>query len=283
MAGRRSVAVITGGAGGMGLATARILGHHHRLLLSDVSEERLTQVVADLAASGYEAEGLRADVADKASVDALAARAAAIGPVAAVVHTAGVSPQMKDAESIVRINALGTVHVSSAFLALAAPGSRIVNVASMAGHMLPKALVPTRAFKTALTDPEVFVRKVMRRINVMPAGQRPAMAYPISKQFVVWYSKRMAAAFGERGAGIVSVSPGSIDTEMGRLEADHGAAAILRFAALKRFGAVDEIAEVLAFCASDRAGYLTGTDILCDGGVIAGIRRKDMVSVAKER
>jgi NAD(P)-dependent dehydrogenase (short-subunit alcohol dehydrogenase family) len=133
----------------------------------------------------------------------------------------------------------------------------------------------------AADDPDAFMSKVMRRVNLAPKAQRAGMAYPVSKHFVVWYCRRMAAEFGAKGARILSVSPGSIDTAMGRLEEDHGAGAMLEFAAIKRFGTVEEIAEVLAFCAGDKAGYLTGTDILCDGGVVAGIRWKDLLTVAR--
>jgi NAD(P)-dependent dehydrogenase (short-subunit alcohol dehydrogenase family) len=68
---------------------------------------------------------------------------------------------------------------------------------------------------------------------------------------------------------------------MGRLEADHGAAEMLKFAALKRFGTVEEIAEVLVFCASEKARYLTGTDVLCDGGVVAGVRLRDLIRIQR--
>jgi NAD(P)-dependent dehydrogenase (short-subunit alcohol dehydrogenase family) len=101
---------------------------------------------------------------------------------------------------------------------------------------------------------------------------RTGMAYGISKNFVVWLSQFSAAKFGAKGARILSVSPGVFDTEMGRLEEKSGSADMLKTAALKRFGKPHEIAAVLAFCASEKAGYLTGTDVLCDGGVIAGQR-----------
>lgn len=96
------------------------------------------------------------------------------------------------------------------------------------------------------------------------------MAYGISKDYVIWLSKRRSRSFGSIGARILSVSPGSFDTEMGRIEEASGSAKMLETAALKRFGRPDEIAQLLAFCASERASYLTGTDILCDGGVVAG-------------
>jgi NAD(P)-dependent dehydrogenase (short-subunit alcohol dehydrogenase family) len=58
---------------------------------------------------------------------------------------------------------------------------------------------------------------------------------------------------------------------MGRLEEDSGAGKLIERAALHRFGRPDEIAELLAFCASEKPGYLTGVDILCDGGTSAGL------------
>lgn len=104
------------------------------------------------------------------------------------------------------------------------------------------------------------------------AGRRlhSGLAYAISKAFVIWYTRSLAVAFGERGARIVSVSPGSFDTAMGKLEKDHGAAELLETAAIKRFGRPEEIAAVLAFCAAEASSYLTGVDILVDGGSRAG-------------
>jgi NAD(P)-dependent dehydrogenase (short-subunit alcohol dehydrogenase family) len=276
-----SVTVITGGAGGMGLATARIVGRDHVVVLSDVSSERLDQAARELTALGIACEAYPCDVTDRGAVDRLAHHASSRGTVVAVVHTAGVSPQMGSAEMIMRINAIGTINVTEAFLAIATEGFRIVNVASMAAHLSPRLLMPERSYRYALTDPQRFFIAMMRRCRIAPKAARPGMAYSVSKNFVVWYSRRMAARFGAKGARIVSVSPGSFDTAMGRLEEKSGAAAMLRFASLQRFGKVEEIAEVLAFCASDKPGYLTGTDIVCDGGVVAGITWKDLLALAR--
>src|SRR5690606_33990654 len=131
------------------------------------------------------------------------------------------------------------------------------------------------------TDPQRLLQSMMRRCRMLPKAARSGLAYSMSKHFVVWYSKRMAPRFGALGGRVVSVSPGSFDTPMGLLEEQSGAGATLRFAALKRFGRVEEIAEVLAFCASEKPGYLTGTDILCDGGVVAGISRREMLALAR--
>jgi NAD(P)-dependent dehydrogenase (short-subunit alcohol dehydrogenase family) len=103
---------------------------------------------------------------------------------------------------------------------------------------------------------------------------RSGLAYSVSKTFVRWYSSSQAERFNARGLRIVSVSPGSVDTEMGRLEEQAGAGAMVANAAVPRWGTAEEMAELFAFCASDRAGYLTGTDILNDGGVIASMRER---------
>lgn len=274
----RPTAVVTGGAGGMGLATARILGRDHRVVLGDLGQERLDAAVATLAAEGIDATGSACDVTDRGSVAVLFAAARGVR---AVVHTAGVSPQMGDPERIVRINALGTVHVTEAALEVAGRGFALVNVASTAGHMLPRLLMPTRTYQVALADPAVFTHALVRRASRGPSSIRSGAAYAISKNFVQWYSARMADGFGARGARVLSVSPGSFDTEMGRLEDEAGAGALADHSALRRFGRPDEIAELLAFCASDRPGYLTGVDILCDGGSAARMTWRDKVAMAR--
>jgi NAD(P)-dependent dehydrogenase (short-subunit alcohol dehydrogenase family) len=276
-----TVAIVTGGAGGMGLATAKILGRDHAVVISDVRPEALDTATAELAALGITAQAVTADITDRASVDSLFEKAAALGRVRSVVHTAGVSPQMGSADLIVKINALGTVNVTRAALARAGEGFALVNVASIAGYMTPSFLVPKRTFKLALTDPQEFTAKLAKAASRGPASMRSGSAYSLSKNFVIWYSAKMAAAFGAKGARILSVSPGSFDTAMGRLEEDKGSGKLTEYAALKRFGRPDEIAELLAFCASAKPGYLTGVDILCDGGTRAGLNLRGMIAIAR--
>ena len=98
---------------------------------------------------------------------------------------------------------------------------------------------------------------------------------------MIWWSKELATPLGAKGARVVSVSPGSFDTEMGRLEEAKGAGALAEHSALGRFGKVEEIAEVLAFCASDKPGYLTGTDILVDGGPGRKMSAKEMLATLR--
>ena len=141
-------------------------------------------------------------------------------------------------------------------------------------------MIPKNQFPLALYNADAFMEAMMAACNVFPEEARPGIAYAVSKSFVRWYSQSQAERFNTRGLRIVSVSPGSIDTEMGRLEEQAGAGAMVTEAAVPRWGKPEEMAELLAFCASNRAGYLTGTDILNDGGVIASMTERARVAAA---
>jgi len=272
------VSVITGGAGGMGLATAKVVGQTHRVVLCDVRQDRLDDATAALKDLGIAPIVVNCDVTDRQAVNRLLATAADLGRIASVIHTAGVSPSMGDADYVMRTNAIGTVNVNEAFFASAGEGSAIVNVASMAAHMLPEEMIPAERFPLALKDEAAFMDHMISACNLVPEEARSGIAYAVSKSFVRWYSTSQAERFNGRGLRVVSVSPGSIDTEMGRLEEQAGAGAMVADAAVPRWGKPEEMAELLAFCASDRAGYLTGTDILNDGGVIASMKERARIA-----
>ena len=268
------VSVITGGAGGMGVETAKIVGRDHAVVLADVRPDRLDDAAGTLEALGITATQVNCDVTDRAAVEGLFRTAADLGDIVSVIHTAGVSPSMGDAEYIMTTNALGTLNVNEVFFGAAADGAAIVNVASMASYMLPDEMIPTKHFDLAFTDQERFLAELLRVCDIAGDEMRSGLAYSVSKAFVRWYSTSQAERFNSRGLRIVSVSPGSVDTEMGRLEEQAGAGAMVTNAAVPRWGKAEEMAELFAFCAGDRAGYLTGTDILNDGGVIASMRER---------
>ncbi|OBA99708.1 oxidoreductase [Mycobacteriaceae bacterium 1482268.1] len=274
------VSVITGGAGGMGVATAKVVGRDHAVVLADVRQDRLDRAVSTLDGLGIRVTAVNCDVTDRAAVDTLFDTASGIGAVASVIHTAGVSPSMGSAEYVMRTNAIGTLSVNESFYAHAKEGAAIVNVASMAAYLLPESLIPTSKFPRALQDQDAFMEDMLKACAIAgeDAQAQSGIAYAISKGFVRWYSVAQCERFNGRGLRILSVSPGSIDTEMGQLEANAGAGAMVADAAVPRWGKPEEMADLLAFCASDKAGYLTGTDILNDGGVVASMTERARVA-----
>ena len=266
--------VITGGAGGMGTATPAVVGRDHAVVLADVRAERLDAAVATLKDRGISATGVPADVTDPDAVGAVFDTASGLGELASVIHTAGVSPSMGDADYVMRTNAVGTATVGERFHASAPPGAALVNVASMAAYLLPAEMIPAQHFPVALSDPAAFLEKMRPAWESLPEEFRSGIAYGVSKSFVRWYSSAQAERFTAKGLRVLSISPGSTDTEMGRLEENAGAGAMVADAAVPRWGTPEEMAELLAFCAGDKAGYLTGTDILNDGGVVASMTER---------
>lgn len=258
----------------MGLATAKIVGRDRPVVLCDVRADRLETAAATLDGLGVTATVVHCDVTDRDAVAGLFDTASGLGAIASVIHTAGVSPSMGDAPYIMRTNALGTLNVDEEFYRTAGDGSAIVNVASMAAHILPDAMIPITQFPLALQDPDAFLDAMAALCDTVPQEVRSGLAYAVSKAFVRWYTTSQAERFNSRGLRIVSISPGSTDTEMGRLEEQAGAGAMVADAAVPRWGTAEEMAELMAFCVSDKAGYLTGTDILNDGGVVASMTER---------
>lgn len=266
----KKAVVITGGAGGIGLATAKLIAKDNHIVICDSDQHKLDQATEYLKQYKIASDSMCCDITDRDAVFVMARKVRESCTISAVIHTAGISPQMADPETILRVNALGTININEAFFSVADGEFNMVNVASMAAYLVPSILLPRRSYALASSHPSYFIKKSLFRCRLMPkALYRVGLAYSISKDFVVWYSKANAAKFGGRGARILSVSPGTINTNMGRLEEKSGSMEMLKSAALKRPGAPEEIAELLAFCASDKASYLTGIDILCDGGVVA--------------
>lgn len=109
----------------------------------------------------------------------------------------------------------------------------------------------------------------MKRVNLFPKKTREGVAYSISKHFTIWFAKQDAARYAKKNARVLSITPGNFETPLGNLEKEE-ASTYLKFAAIKRNGRPEEIAPLYAALIDERMSYLTGVDILCDGGCIAG-------------
>jgi NAD(P)-dependent dehydrogenase (short-subunit alcohol dehydrogenase family) len=264
----KKVCVITGGGSGMGLATAKIIGKDNYIIIVGRSIKKLESALAELRAEGIEAESFACDISDRVSVDKLAAHARKVGTISSVIHAAGMSPHMGEARTIMEANALGTINMNEAFYNVMEAGSCIIDVSSMSAYLIPNFVLPIKSYKYSRIDKERFMKKIMARVNLFPKKSRAGVAYSISKNFVIWYAKTDAAKFGQKGIRVISISPGSFETPMAELEKDE-AGVLIKYCAIKRLGHVEEIANLFAFCASEKAGYLTGVDILCDGGCVA--------------
>jgi NAD(P)-dependent dehydrogenase (short-subunit alcohol dehydrogenase family) len=276
----RPVAVITGAGGGVGLACARRLVQTHALILADASEASLERARKALTGPGV---GARVDVgaayavcdvSEPDDVAKLAALTRASGDFHLLLHTAGISRSMADGPRVVEVNLRGTALVLDALLPLARDGSVAVCLSSIGAHRreieaLDELLDPAAPdFPTALEAR-------------LPLSGRSGAAYDLSKRGVVLLCERRAAAWGARGARLLSLSPGPIDTEMGRLEGLRDAGGLERLAALGRVAQPDEVAAAALMLCGEDARYVTGCDVRVDGGTLAGIRHHSPASTAQ--
>jgi NAD(P)-dependent dehydrogenase (short-subunit alcohol dehydrogenase family) len=261
-----SVAVITGGCGGMGIACARRLGKHHTLLLADIDARRLDTAAGALSADGYTVNTTAGDLMEPEVIAALAEKARSLGRLGALVHTAGLSPTMAGGRRVLEFNIAATARIERAFLPLAEPGTAAVLIASTAGHMDRFG----DKHDAILRDP--LAADFWDRLAEDAAGSENA--YIISKRGVIRYAEQVAAEWGARGARIVSISPGTIATPMGRLEFDNQPLMkpMLDMTPIQRWGDPDDIAAAVEFLCSADAVYITGTDLRVDGGITARLR-----------
>lgn len=260
------------GAGGMGISAARRLGDHYRVLLADINAAREEARAAAMRDDGYDAQSFQCDITDPASVDRLAEAVAAAGPFRAVAHVAAMSPSMGSWREIMTLNLIGAAHVERALLPLAEQGSAAVFVSSVAAYLMPDPGPETLALLDYPLAPGF-----LEALEKLVAEQTPKMAYSLAKLALIRMCARRASAWGRRGARIVSMSPGMIATPMGALEFT-GAARDSKLEMLERTpvggreGTMIETADAIDFLVSDRASFITGIDLLVDGGVAAAMR-----------
>lgn len=266
--GRDLLAVI--GAGGIGHAIARRLGSGKAVLLADNNDETLASVGESLTAAGHRVLTCRVDVASAESVRGLAQYAASLGDVTHVAHTAGLSPAQASAQAILTVDLLGVALVLQEFGEVIAPCGAGVVIASMAGHLVPPLSAEQEQALAHNPPGELLQLDFVSRIT------EPAFAYPIAKQANHIRVRAASAKWGRRGARINSISPGIISTPMGQHELDSavgdGMRAMIAKSGTGRIGTADDIAAAAAFLLGPDASFITGTDLVVDGGVIAAVR-----------
>ncbi|GKZ30062.1 hypothetical protein AbraIFM66950_007670 [Aspergillus brasiliensis] len=259
------------GAGGMGLACARRVGYGRRIVLGDFSDAVRKETLTILKNEGHDVLEYMVNIADYNSVQSFAQNAARAGRLEAVVHTAGVSPVTSGPRQLYEIDLLGTAHVIEAFYEVLVPGTSMVCIGSIANHHpQPMSLELKRHLATAPRDQLLQHSE----LNLDAPASESHTAYSISKHGNLQRVRQMARPYGLKGARINLVSPGIIATPMGNQElggpSHNLMMGLIDQSAMRRLGTPDDIANTVAFLTSRNSSYITGTDILVDGGTVAG-------------
>ena len=259
------------GAGSMGTAIVRRIAAGRKILLGDISEKNLEKVSHDFQYSGYDVETMIVNALEKNSVEAFAEKAASFGDVMYFIDTAGASPHQTNPAHILELDMVGTGYAVDAFGKVMAKGGAGLIVSSQTGYMYP---IPYEEEQKILNTPteELMELPFIKETAMQNSG----LAYMIAKRINQLQAMKAAATtWKERRARINTISPGVIVTP---LAYDEFAAAgdayqkMIDASAAERTGTSDEIAEAGAFLLGEHAEFITGTDLLIDGGVIASIR-----------
>jgi NAD(P)-dependent dehydrogenase (short-subunit alcohol dehydrogenase family) len=256
-----TVAVVTGAASGMGRDCVDVLRG-----LADVI------VAVDLREPAIEGTvGAACDVSDPAAVDALAGRVGELGPLRALVHAAGISPTMADSRRVFEVDLVGTQLLLDAFEPLVVPGTAAVCFSSSSAYQVaPYVDTETDALLDDVRAPDFLDRAAAA---ITDSGY----AYALAKRGVIRAAGRAAVAWGRRGGRVNSLAPGLIDTPMGRQEFEQQPIMrqMLERTPVGRLGRPDEVAAVVGVLLSDDFSFVSGIDVLVDGGMVQGMAAPD--------
>ena len=255
------------GAGSIGLAIARRVGVGKITVLADYSLENAQSAAKTMEDAGFETRTIRTDLGSKEDILELVKFATGLGPVKHLINAAGVSPSQAPVEKILQVDLYGTSVLMQEFGKVIAEGGSGVFISSQSGHRLPAlSLEENEALATAPVDE-------LLKLPFIAAITDTLKAYQYSKRCNVLRVAGEACKWGRRDATINTISPGIIITPLANDEL-HGPRAegylkMIAGAPAKRAGTPDEVGDLAEFLMSSRGRFITGTDILIDGGTTA--------------
>lgn len=261
--------VVLIGAGSIGQAIARRVSAGKHILIADIKIENAMAAAKTLSEAGFEVSTAIVDVASKDSVDELVVTATNIGNVVGLIHAAGVSPSQASPETILKVDLYGTALVLESFGNVIEKGGSGVVISSQSGHRLP-ALTIEEDKALAITPVEELLSLTFLKLeNVKDALH----AYQLSKRGNSLRVRAEAVRWGKRGARINAISPGIIITPLAKDELagprGDGYRKMINSSAAGRPGTPDEVGTVAALLMGPDGAFITGSDILMDGGVTA--------------
>lgn len=254
--------IITGGAGGIGIACAQHL-QNYNIILTDYSAEILASAKEKLASKGIDVETFVCDITSKSDIEKLKDFALKNATLAGLVHTAGVSGSLQDTRKVFDIDLLGTKYIIDVFYEVATKDFAIILFASMMGHTIP----PNPVYDSALLTPD---EPNSFEIVDKSANHKSDLIYNFVKRGVLLLTKEHSMRFGAKGARIVSLSPGIIMTPMAKKAAEEHPEQMqqmLQLTPAGRNGEPEDIAKAVKFLLSQDAQFITGVDLLVDGGL----------------
>ncbi len=261
--------MILTGAGQIGMAIARRMGHGKKIIIGDRKIGNAETIAGIMNAAGFDADPMEMDLSSRESILNLIEYARQFGKITTLVNAAGVSPSQAPIEAILKVDLYGTAVLLEEVGKVIAEGGAGVTISSQSGHRMP-ALSPEEDEQLATTPTE----RLLAIDILQPQNIRDTLhAYQLAKRCNVKRVMAEAVKWGERGARINSISPGIIVTPLAIDEFNGPRGDFYKNMFAKcpagRPGTADEVAGVAELLMSDRGAFITGSDFLVDGGATA--------------
>jgi 3-oxoacyl-[acyl-carrier protein] reductase len=238
-------ALVTGASRGIGAAIAKTLAAEGAdvAITYEKSAERAAEVVSAIKAQGRKGVAIQADSADVAAVQASIEKTVKeLGGLDILVNNAGIlrvgglkDNSLEDIDALLDVNVRSPIVASKVALAHLTKGGRIITIGSYFADRVPAPVLTV---------------------------------YSASKSAMVAFTKGLARELGPKEITVNLVQPGSIDTDMNPSHGPFGDT-LRQFMALGHYGAPEDIANAVAFLASEKAKYITGSTLTVDGGANA--------------
>lgn len=264
----KKVMILTG-AGQIGMAIARRMGHGMKIVVGDKKVENAQAIAKIMNDAGFDTEPVEMDLSSRESILNLIHRANEYGEIQMLVNAAGVSPSQAPIESILKVDLYGTAVLLEEVGKVIAPGGVGVTISSQSGHRM-KQLTPEEDEQLACTPTEELLGLPL----LQPENIRDTLhAYQLAKRCNEKRVMAESVKWGAKGARVNSISPGIIVTPLAIDEFNGPRGDFYKNMFAKcpagRPGTADEVANVAELLMSDKGAFITGADFLIDGGATA--------------
>lgn len=265
---KKDVMILTG-AGQIGMAIARRMGYGKKVVIGDKNPDHAKAIAKIMNDAGFDAEAVEMDLSSRVSIQGLIEKAQQYGEIAMLVNAAGVSPSQAPIEAILKVDLYGTAVLLEEVGKVIKEGGVGVNISSQSGHRMP-ALTPEEDEQLACTPTE----ELLNLDILQPEKIKDTLhAYQMAKRCNEKRVMAESVKWGEKGARINSISLGIIVTPLAIDEFNGPRGDFYKNMFAKcpagRSGTADEVANVAELLMSEKGAFITGADILIDGGATA--------------
>ncbi len=257
------------GAGQIGMAIARRLGHGKKIVVGDKNIENANAIAKIMKDAGFDVEAFECDISSRESILNLIKKGQEYGEIAMLINSAGVSPSQAPIERILHVDLYGTAVLLEEVGKVIKEGGTGVTISSQSGHRLEQLGAKIDEELATTPTEELLKLDVLQPENIKDTLH----AYQLAKRCNEKRVMAESVKWGKRGARINSISPGIIVTplaidEFNGIRGDFYKNMFAKCPA-GRSGIADEVANVAELLMTDKGAFITGADFLIDGGATA--------------